>query len=127
MNTPALKPIKQLALVRADLTGKTVSASLESEVANMMAIKEAFDKEWKATFKALETYMIDNNLKTLYNLTIAEKKTWKATNQLPPRFYKQTLDTSRINFMFEHGDKLPKGVSFTTKQYLTKTNRKVEA
>lgn len=118
---------RTLALVRQELDNKALVPTLEKDIAEMMAIKAAFDAEWKTTWKALEAYMIDNDIKDIYNLTIAEKKVWKAEGQLPPRFYKQTLDTSRLNFAFTHGDTLPKNVGFTTTQYLTKTNRKVEA
>lgn len=119
----AIKPVKELALIRQNLnSGLTVT----DKVKEFMELKTNLEAELKATWKAIEAYMIDNDIKDIYNLTIAEKKSWKATGTLPPRFYKQTLDTARLNFAYEHGDKLPKNASFTTTQYLTKTNRKVE-
>lgn len=121
-----IAPIKELALIRQDLGSNKVQIVATDKVREFMELKTSLEAEIKATWKAIESYMIDNNIKDVYNLTIAEKKTWKVTGQLPPRFYKKTLDTSRLNFDLQHDNKLPKGASFTTSKYLTKTNRKVE-
>jgi hypothetical protein len=53
------------------------------------------------------------------SLTLATRKTWKAT-KLPPRFYKQTLDTTKLNFLYKSGENLPSGASFTKTNYLSK-------
>jgi hypothetical protein len=125
MNTP--KAVKDLAIIRHELANNSVELVLNDAVKDFMELKSSIEGELKATWNALQDYMLDNDIKTIENLTIAEKKTWKAERQLPPRFYKQTLDTSRLTFMLEHGDALPKGVAFKTSKYLTKTNRKVTA
>ena len=124
MNT--LAPVKKLETMRSNLeSSKDIVPA--TAVREFIETKIALEKQIKATWKALESYMIDNGIKNLDCLTIAEKKTWKVKGELPPRFYKQVLDTSKLNFMFEHSNTIPKGASYTTSQYLTKTNRKVEA
>lgn len=126
MNKITTRQVNTLSVIRHDLEAKVSPTELELAVKNFMEVKEAFEAELKATWKALESHMIENDIKNILNLTIAEKKIWKATGQLPPRFYKKVLDTSELSHLLKKGSKLPKGVSFTTKQYLTKTNRKVE-
>lgn len=115
---------KKIQLMRSDFSNHDIIPA--DAVHEFIELKTVLENQIKATWKALESYMVENNIKTLDVLTMAEKKAWKVTGQLPPRFYKQVVDTSRFAFMVEHGEKLPKGVSCTTSSYLTKTNRKVE-
>lgn len=121
-----IKPAKDLALIRHELASNNVELVVTDKVREFMELKTTLEAEIKATWKAIESYMIENDIKDIYNLTIAEKKTWKVDGTLPPRFYKQVLDTSELNHLFEKGRKLPANVSFVKKPYLTKTNRKVE-
>jgi hypothetical protein len=118
----ATTSIKKFELMRSNLqTNDLVPAEAVRE---FMELKTAVEAQIKATWKALESYMVTNGIKNLDCLTVAEKKSWKIEGTLPPRFYKQVLDTSRLSDLVKHGDKLPKGASFTMGSYLTKTNRK---
>lgn len=53
------------------------------------------------------------------HLTLAKRKNWNGTN-LPPRFYKKVLDTTKLNYLYKANETLPKGVSFTETTYLSK-------
>lgn len=122
-----LAKTKALQTIRHQLDDNAVEIVMTEAVTDFLALKADLEAEIKATWNAIEAYMLKNDIKTVGQLTIAERKSWKVQGQLPPRFYKQTLDTTRLNFMLEHGDNLPAGASYSVKPYLTKTNRKVEA
>lgn len=118
------QPVKELSLIRHDLENNSVELVIDSKVKEFMELKTSLEAEIKATWRAIEAYMLDNGIKDIYNLTIAERKSWKVDGKLPPRFYREVLDTEMLSLMLERG-KLPKNVSYTKKPYLTKVNRKL--
>jgi hypothetical protein len=95
-------------------------ATFESFVTQAKQLQNLLENAWGQ----VEEQMLNHNVKSIKgdwgSLTIAERKSWKATGDLPPRFYKQTLDTTKLNFMLNHGDTLPEAVEMKTTQYLTK-------
>lgn len=122
MNTQA--PVKKLELIRSNFTNEL---TIDQTVREFVTLKAQLEDEIKTTWKALETYMLEHDRKDIDCLTIATKKNWKVEGKLPPRFYKEVVDTSELKHLFDKGKKLPKGASFTTTKYLTKTSRKVAA
>lgn len=96
---------KTARFIRALQTAKTLEAELSSFYEHIQAEMTAtgvtrLSGEWGS-------------------LSLATRKNWKA-DKLPPRFYKQTLDTTKLNFLYKSGEKLPAGASFTESTYLTK-------
>lgn len=122
-----LQPSKNLELVKSNISGSIVTTQNVRELIEIKSDLEMQMKALKDVWKALEAYMLENDIKDLDVLTIAEGRAWKVTGTIPPRFYKQVLDTTELNHLFKTGKKLPKGVSCVPTKYLTKTNRKVEA
>lgn len=47
-------------------------------------------------------------------VSFVPRKSWHVTGTIPPRFYKMTLDTTKLNYMAKNGEKLPLGVISTT-------------
>lgn len=94
-------------------------ATFESFVKQAKELQNILEEAWGA----VEQKMLDHDVKSIKgdwgSLTIAERKNWKG-DKLPPRFYKQVLNTAKLNSMLKLGEKLPKGASYTTSQYLTK-------
>lgn len=122
MNTTT--PIKKFELMRSNLETKDLVPA--DAVHEFLELEADILSQIKAVREALYTYMVDNKIKDLDVLTIAPKTSWNVKGKLAPRFYKQTLNTTKLNSMLKLGEKLPKGVSFTMGSYLTKTNRKAE-
>lgn len=83
-------------------------------------LQNAIEEAWGV----VEQQMLDRNVKQLKGdwgtLSIAERRNWKVEGTLPPRFYKQTVDTSKLNFLQKNGEKLPKGAIMSTSKFLTK-------
>jgi len=104
------------------ITNKDIKNKSEKFLAALQTAK-ALQSDLEAFWQLIEDEMKNHSIQSIKgswgSLSIAERKNWKATN-LPPRFYKQTLDTARLNSMYKLGDKLPEGASFTTSQYLSK-------
>jgi hypothetical protein len=79
-------------------------------------IKEAWD--------GIEQAMRDNDITKIEGdwgkLSFVPKKTWIVGGKLPPRFYKVTLNTTKLNDMQKHGDKLPLGVTYKTDYHFRK-------
>lgn len=77
-------------------------------------------------YKSIEDQMISNSIKSIKgdwgSLTIAERTNYKAPSidDVPPRFIKKALDTSKISAEFKLKGKLPKGVESSQTLYLMK-------
>jgi hypothetical protein len=103
---------------------KGLDISKPKSFAEFVELAKELQGQLDLAWGVVEQQMLDRNVKSLKgdwgSATIGERKNWKATTELPPRFYKKSLDTSKLNFMLGHGDTLPAGAEFTTKQYLTK-------
>lgn len=119
-----LSPIKKLETLRTNVETNNSLVPAEA-VHEFIELKTALEAQIKATWRALEDYMISNDIKHLDALTIAEKKSWEIKGTLPPRFYKQVVNTTKLNSMVKLGEKLPKGVTYTSGSYITKTNRRI--
>lgn len=93
--------------------------TFESFVKQAKELQNVLEDAWTQ----IEDQMLKHNVTSIKgewgSLSIAERKNWKG-DKLPPRFYKQTLNTAKLNSMLKLGEKLPKGASYTTTQYLTK-------
>ena len=79
-------------------------------------LKEA----WNKVDDAMRTY----NIKTLKGdwgtVIRGERKVWRADKELDSKFYKQVLDTTKLNAMAKV-DMIPDGASFTISEYLRKS------
>jgi hypothetical protein len=106
------------------ITTTNLDISKPASFADFVTLAKTLQNELDAAWGIVEQQMLDRDITQLKGewgtVSIGERKNWKATGQLPPRFYKQTLDTTKLNFMLSHGDTLPAGVDYSVKQYLTK-------
>lgn len=103
---------EQTALLQADF---------ESKVKEMKDLESSL----KATWKQVEEVMIANDIKSVKgewgSITIAEKMNFKGdVSEVPSKFVKKMLDTSKIKTYFTLEGKLPRGIESTTTKYLTK-------
>lgn len=103
---------------------KGLDISKPKQFAEFVEQAKALQNVLEEAWGIVEQQMLDRNVKQVKGdwgtLSIAERRNWKVTGNLPPRFYKQTVDTSKLNFMQAHGEKLPKGVVMSKSKYMTK-------
>lgn len=112
--------MNQLTTINTNKLDISKPAQFAEFVAQAKALANVLEEAWGV----VEQQMLDRNVDKLSgdwgSISVAERKNWKATGQLPPRYYKTVLDTSKLNFLFKAGEKLPAGAEFTTSQYITK-------
>lgn len=103
---------------------KGVDISKAKQLAGLIEQANAAANVLEDFWGVVEQQMLDRNVKQVKGdwgtLSIAERRNWKVEGTLPPRFYKQTVDTAKLNFIEARGEKLPKGVSMSKSKYLTK-------
>jgi hypothetical protein len=101
-----------------------VDITKPEQFAKFVAAAKEIQGQLDAAWGYVEQSMLDGNVTQLKGewgtVSLAERKNWKATTVLPPRYYKQTLDTAKLNFLYKAGEQLPAGAEFTTSQYITK-------
>jgi hypothetical protein len=81
--------------------------------------------EIDATWKLVEQQMINHDVKSIKgpwgSITIAERQNFKGNiEDVPAKFIKKTLDTTKVATYYTLEGKLPKGIERTTTKYLTK-------
>jgi hypothetical protein len=83
-------------------------------------LQEQIDNNWDMFQELMEKKNVATVKGNWGHITLATRKTLRATEPLPPRFYKQVLDTSKLNaYRVMKGD-YPEGVRETTSKYLSK-------
>ena len=103
---------------------KKLDISKPAQFADFVAQAKALQNVLEEAWGIVEQQMLDRDVKQLKGdwgtISIAERRNWKVVGNLPPRFYKQTVDTAKLNFLQKNGDKLPKGAVMSTSKYMTK-------
>lgn len=86
-------------------------------------IREIKEQEQKA-WKMIETHMIEHGIKNVKGeygwITIAESHRWTTTDELPRKFKKIVVDTTKLTDTFKLTGKEPKGAKHSYLYYLTK-------
>jgi hypothetical protein len=81
------------------------------------------EDDLKDFYAHIEEQMVEHDITSIKgdwgHLTLATRKNWQG-DKLPPRFYKQVLDTTKLNLLHKAGERLPSGASFTESRYLSK-------
>lgn len=106
-------------------TQAATAVALQKEVEEKISSLKEAQEQINATWKQVETAMIDNDIKSIKgdfgSLTIAERTNYKADlDQLPAKFIKKVADTTKIATFAKLEGKLPKGVTTSSTKYLTK-------
>lgn len=83
-------------------------------------LQQQIDDGWAALQQLMETQGVKKIKGDWGHITLAERRTLKAVVQLPPRFYKKTLDTDKVRAYETMKGHLPEGVQQTTTKYLSK-------
>lgn len=90
---------------------------------NFIELQKDVTSQIEAAWAEIQAQMVKHGVSNIKGdwgfVSLSERKNWKATN-LPPRFYKQVLDTARLNSLYKLGDPIPKGATFNVTNYLTK-------
>ena len=113
---------KQLATIKAsDVVNQNAKFNqLVEYTAYIEAQTKMLKEAWDKVDDAMRTY----NIKTLKGdwgtVSRGERKVWTADQNLDPKFYKQVLDTTKLNAMAKV-DMIPDGASFTISEYLRKS------
>jgi hypothetical protein len=84
---------------------------------------KSLEAELARFYDSIEAEMVAHDVRSITgqwgSLSLATRKNWTA-DQLPARFYKRVLDTTKLNHLYKSGEKLPKGASFSETVYFTK-------
>jgi hypothetical protein len=83
-------------------------------------LQEQLDNNWSMIQDLMENKKVATVKGNWGHITLATRKTLNAAHPLPPRFYKQALDTSKINAYKTMKGEYPEGVRETTSKYLSK-------
>lgn len=91
---------------------------------NFLQVAKELEEQIEASYAYLKEQMVQNDVRAVKgewgSLTIAERLNWKAIDTVAPRFYKKTLDTSKLKAYYIAMNRLPNGVDVSTTKYLTK-------
>jgi hypothetical protein len=102
------------------------AAALQQDVEARVKALKTDQERIDATWAQVKDVMVANNIKSVKgpwgSITIAERKVFKATDlkDVPAKFIKKVLDTTKVGSTFTLEGKLPKGVEMSITQYLTK-------
>ena len=104
--------------------------ALEKKFTEQMTAAKGLESQLKEFWKGVEAQMIDKNIKSIKgdwgSLTIAERLNWKTTEELPAKFYKKVVDTTKLNATFRLEGKEIKGAIHSTSQYLMKRIKEIK-
>lgn len=84
------------------------------------SLQQQIDDGWAALQQLMEAQGVKKIKGDWGHITLAERRTLKADQPLPPRFYKKVLDTDKVRAYETMKGFLPDGVSQKTTTYLSK-------
>lgn len=97
------------------ITNKDIKNKSERLILAMQTAK-TLEAEIKDFWAQVKEQMTDHDIKKIDGdwgvIQFVVMPGWVA-NDLPPRFYKKTLDTARLNAMRKLGDPIPRGAVYT--------------
>lgn len=110
-------------------------ARLEAELAQVEQFKQFIEfqrtvrDKTAEVFKNIEETMITNDIKTVKgdwgSLTIVERTNYSGDlTQVPKKFIKKVLDTTKVGQAHKLEGELPKGITTTTTKFLQKRFKK---
>lgn len=84
------------------------------ELIKYLQITKSLKSQIKASESYLRDQMVDNGIKNFKgdwgSMSLARGLKWSVIGSLAPRFYKKTIDTSRLKAYYVAMNKLPNGV-----------------
>lgn len=84
------------------------------------SLQQQIDDGWKMLQQLMETRGVKSIKGEWGHITLAERRTLKASQPLSPRFYKKVLDTNKVRAYETMKGDLPEGVIQTVTNYLSK-------
>jgi hypothetical protein len=118
-----------IGLVEQELALRQQEAELVAEnpkFGEFLRQMKAYEKNSKILWSTVEEQMIKHDVKSIKgdwgSITIAERTNYTAEDidAVPVKFIKKALDTTKIRAQSKLSGKLPRGITATSKQYLTK-------
>jgi hypothetical protein len=105
--------------------------SQNNEFRKFIEFQEMVRAKSAEVFKRIEQVMIENDIKSVKgewgSISLVERTNYKADmNEVPAKFIKKTLDTTKVAASHKLENKLPKGVTITTTKFLMKKFKKGE-
>lgn len=80
-------------------------------------LAKAVEEAKKQIYATMDRHNVKSIKGTTFSITTGELKNWKASDTLPDDFYVTKLDTTKLNYMYKHGDTFPDTVDFTVTKY----------
>lgn len=111
---------RELALLEHDLMNNN------PQFTAFLQKQKSFQEKSALYWKSIEDQMIKHSVKSIKgpwgSLTIAERTNYKAAdiNDVPAKFIKKALDTTKISAQYKLSGSLPKGVESSQSLYLMK-------
>lgn len=117
--------VKNLVQIRKSLArGKAGNLAENAAFLDFLAIQAEMtaeiDKTWELIKQRMESYDIQKIDGQWGYITMAERKSFKATGRVSAGFLKSVLDTEKVKGYFGIYKKLPAGVTLSTTKYLAK-------
>lgn len=109
---------EQVAKIEAEL-------QLNPKFKEFLDLKKQVDQQVSSVWKMIEERMIENDIKQLKGdfgtVTIAERQGWDIDEtELPSKFYKKVVDTTKLTATYRLEGKAPKGCTPKITKYITK-------
>lgn len=111
----SLTTIKQLDNNQQFLDFLRIQAEVQAEI----------DATWAVVRERMEKYHVTKLSGDWGYITMAERKSFKATGKVAPRFFKLVLDSTKVSAYEKIAGHLPTGVDQTTTKFLQKRIKEV--
>ena len=100
----------------------TVPKEIEKKILTAIELKKELKKYEKEIKDQLQKAMIENDVHSitndLYYVTLASKKTFKATGNVPEEYQKVVLNTTKVGDEYKLYGELPDGVELKETKYI---------
>jgi hypothetical protein len=107
-------------LIKRIDTNNITTADFTNFVTAAKRMQNEVNEAWAAVEQAMRDAGVSKIDGEWGRIQFVERKTWFSTETLPPRFYKATLNTTKLNAMVKLGEKLPVGVDYAVSESFTK-------
>lgn len=106
-----------------EITTYSVPKEIEKKILTAIELKkelEQYEKDIKTALKeAMEAHDIYSIRNDVFTATLATRKTYKATGDIPTEFSKPSLDSSKVSKFVDLYGETPEGIEQSETKYVT--------
>lgn len=101
----------------------TVPKEIEKKILTAIELKKELEQYEKEIKEQLTKAMIENDVYSIkndsYTVTLATRTTLKATGEIPKKYQKITLDSSKAGIDYKLYGEVPEGLTKSETKYIT--------